>query len=72
MVPLFEYISSAVVNGELPRDFSLPDLTDDKNELRWADGARDGVTMYHISIPEISKDDRTLISDAVRAASRRD
>lgn len=72
MAALYEYISSAVVNGELPRDFSLPSLTEDENELKWADGALDGVTMYHMSIPEISEDDRTLISDAVRAASNRD
>lgn len=72
MAALFEYISSAVVNGELPEDFSLPSLTDDETELKWADGAHDGVTMYHMAIPEISKDDRTLISDAVRAASKRD
>ena len=56
---LFEYISSAVVNGELPEDFSLPSMTDDENEVKWADGAMDGVTMYHMSIPEIGKDDRT-------------
>ena len=72
MITLFEYISSAVVDGELPGDFSLPDLTDDENELKWADGALDGVTMYHMAIPEISKEDRVLISDAVRAASKRD
>lgn len=69
---LFEYIYSAIVNGELTGDFSLPSLTDDENEVKWADGAMDGVTMYHMSIPEIGKDDRTLISDAVRAASKRD
>ena len=72
MTTLFEYISSAVVDGELPGDFSLPDLADDENELKWADGALDGVTMYHMTIPEIGKGDRTLISDAVRAASKGD
>ena len=72
MAALFEYIASAAVNGELPEDFSLPGLTDDETELKWADGALDGVTMYHMTIPEITKDDRTLISDAVRAADMRD
>ena len=72
MAKLFEYIASSVVNGELPGDFSLPSLTDDENELRWADGALDGVTMYHMTIPEVSKDDLTLMSDAVRSASSRD
>jgi hypothetical protein len=72
MASLFEYISSAVVDGELPGDFSLPSLEDDENEIKWADGALDGVTMYHMSVREISKDDRTLIADAVRAASKKD
>ena len=72
MTALFEYISSAVVNGELPNGFSLPSLTKDETEVNWADGALDGVTMYHMGMPEISKDDRTLMADAVRAAAGRD
>lgn len=72
MTSLYEHIASAVVDGELPRDFSLPVLTENENEIKWADGAQDGVTLYHMTIPEISEDDRVLISDAVRAASNRD
>ena len=72
MTSLYEYIASAVVDGELPRDFSLPSLTENENEIKWADGALDGVTVYHMHIPEISKDDHTLISDAVRSASGKD
>ena len=69
---LFEYISSAAVNGELPGDFSLPDITEGGNGIKWADGAMDGVTLYHTSIPEVSEDDRMLMSDAIRAAAKRD
>ena len=72
MTSLFEYISSSVVDGELPEDFSLPDITEDEDEIKWADGAQEGVFLYHMVPPELSKDDRTLISDAVRAASMRD
>ncbi len=71
MEPLFEYISSAIVNGELPRDFSLPASGDD-HEIMWADGAQDGVALYHMNDPEISRDDLTLISDAVRSADKKD
>ena len=71
MASLHEYISSAVVNGELPADFSLPD-TGDRGAVKWADGAMDGVTVYHTHIPELSKDDHTLMSDAVRAAGQGD
>ena len=72
MTSLYEYIASAVVDGGLPADFSLPALTEDENGINWADGALDGVTLYHMGIPEISRDDHTLVTDAVRAAAKRD
>ena len=40
---LFEYISSAVIDGELPEDFTLPVLSEDDSQIVWADGALDGV-----------------------------
>ena len=72
MASLFEHIASAVVDGELPEGFSLPDETKDGHVLKWADGALDGVTIYHTMIPEVSKEELTLISDAVRAASKKE
>lgn len=69
MDTLFEIISSAVVNGELPRDFSLPDVPGEEGGIRWADGAMDGVTLYHMAIPEVSEEDHMLMSDAIRAAA---
>ncbi len=65
---LYQIISEAVVNGELPRTFSLPPLTEDENELRWADGALDGVTLYHMGIPSLSKEHRKQMERAVQAA----
>ena len=32
----------------------------------------DGVGMYHMHIPELSEEERTLMTDAVRAAGKRD
>lgn len=72
MTSLFEYIASAVVDGKLPADFSLPKLHDDETMLLWADGALDGVSIYHMGGSELSKDDHILMSDAVRAASKKD
>lgn len=67
---LYQYISAAVVDGELPRGFSLPPLSDDENQLIWADGAMDGVGMYHMSVPELSEDNRELMHKAVGAAAK--
>lgn len=72
MEPLYESIASAAVNGELPRDFSLPDDSAGESGIKWADGAQDGVSIYHMGTPEISKDVMMLISDAVRAADMKD
>ena len=52
--PLFEYISDAVVNGELPRDFSLPqDLChDDADDITGAPHMAAGVAVpvfYEVS-----------------------
>ncbi len=68
---LFKIISSAVVDGELPKDFSLPRSTKDENEIVWADGAMDGVGMYHMWVSEMSEENHELMAKAVRTASDR-
>ncbi len=40
---LFEVIKENLVNGELPDDFSLPREEAGEGELKWEDGAMDGV-----------------------------
>lgn len=66
---LYEVISSAVVDGELPQDFSLPKQSDGENEIIFADGALDGVGVYHMGHPEMSDEDKKLMSKAVKAAA---
>lgn len=68
---LYEIIFEAYKDGELPRDFSLPD---EKNSsgLRFADGAMDGISLYHIGAPQITDEIRESIKSAVDAASHRD
>ena len=47
---LFEYIKRHITDGRLPADFSLPEKEEAEAEgkLRFADGALDGITMYHM------------------------
>lgn len=71
-ISLFGFIANAVVDGELPEDFTLPRLPADEGSLPWADGAEDGVYMYHVNSSEMPDDDRTLMENAVRAASEGD
>ena len=70
--PLFKYISDAVVNGELPEDFSLPKLSDDNCVIAYADGAIDGIGIYHMQAKELSESDLSLIAEAIQAVSIRD
>lgn len=66
---LYEYISSAVIDGELPKDFNLPKLTDKEDKIAWADGALDGVGIYHMGYSEPSDESNALMEKAVRAAA---
>lgn len=44
---IYELIKSSIqANGELPEDFKLPPK--DPNGVPWADGALDGVSIYHL------------------------
>lgn len=65
---LYNTIVSAVVDGELPADFSLPQNAGE-GELRWSDGAMDGVAIYHMGFHEISEEEKKLMEEAVQAAS---
>ena len=70
--PLFKYISDAVVNGELPEDFSLPKLSDDNCVIAYADGAIDGIGIYHMQAKELTESDLSLIAEAIQAVNNRD
>ncbi|MCR5060449.1 MAG: hypothetical protein K6A80_05375 [Saccharofermentans sp.] len=66
---LYSIISSSLVNGELPVDFSLPAIQNGK-EPKWADGAQDGVLVSHWGRNDsISDEDQDLMQRAVAAAS---
>ncbi|WP_295092242.1 hypothetical protein [Ruminococcus sp.] len=62
---IYELLAANVVNGHLPDDFSLPKPpSTDPTQLRWADGAMDGVSMYHMGFPKITEKHMQVISDA--------
>ncbi|MBR4455897.1 MAG: hypothetical protein IKS32_06710 [Solobacterium sp.] len=63
---LYERIRNSTVNGELPKEFSLP--SPEGEEWLWADGAFDGVALYHTTLEE--PDDETIgrMGEALRAA----
>ena len=67
-ISLYKYISSAVIDGHLPEDFSLLQIIND-NEPGWMDGALDGVCIFHTMFSDMSDEERTLMIKAVNAAS---
>lgn len=67
-IPIYELIKKAMVNGEIPRDFSLFIKED---EVLFADGAKDGISYYHFGTSEVSDEDYNTMSKAISEASDR-
>lgn len=65
---IYEIISENEENGKLKDDFSLPS-DDDKETLQFADGAMDGMSIYHIAPYQADEEDFKLIETAVNMAS---
>ena len=62
---LYDVIKENLIDGELPDTFSLPkDEDDDPNKIKWADGARDGVSIYHMRQPDVSDEQIKIVADA--------
>lgn len=69
--PLLQVILSALVDGELPDSFSLPS-NNNEDGFSFADGAQDGIYIYHMSHDGIDTNDTKLIKEAIIAISNRD
>lgn len=67
---LYEIIVEALVNGELPVGFSLPEKVE--NGIAWMDGAADGVCVYHMSSGEEGDKAKDIMGEALKAATRGD
>ena len=52
---IYEYITDNVVDGHLPRDFNLGPFRKGDRAL-FADGAVDGIAIYHTTPPELPAD----------------
>ena len=65
--PLYRLIAASVVNGALPADFSLPKEPGSPQSL-WADGALDGVSLYHMAPQEVEEEQKGLLFSALDCA----
>ena len=66
---IYESIKKATVDGQLPDDYSLSDLTDGEGDVSFADGALDGITMYHMPPFEMTESDYQVMTEAINAAN---
>ncbi len=66
--PIYEHIMSSVVDGKLPVDFSLVEYDESDFKIRMADGAMDGISVYHMSRPTLPEDIVGTIAQALEAA----
>lgn len=55
----YKLIEDSIVDGALPKDFSLP-VEDENEKLRFMDGAKDGISIYHTAMKKL---DETAIKD---------
>ncbi len=64
---IYELLAANVVNGRLPDNFSLPKPpSTDPTQIRWADGAMDGVSMYHMGFPKITDNHMQIMAEAFK------
>ena len=68
--PLLKVVAEALdESGRLPEGFSLPEKNAEEGSISWADGAQDGVLMYHTERRAMSPEEQSLMADAVWAVS---
>ena len=65
---IYEIIKSSIVDGKLPKSFSLPKLHAE-DEMVFVDGGLDGIYTYHMYLPEMSKEDYSMMVEAISLAS---
>lgn len=74
---LYEYISAKAkpfLNGGDEMDFTISDdfKDNESNGIPFADGAYDGIAVYHMGSPEMSNETRELMISALKIASTGD
>lgn len=61
---IYDIINENLINGELPIDFSLTAALGE-DDLGYADGAYDGITLYHIGRSDVTPESMELIDRLV-------
>ncbi len=65
--PIYELISENIQDGVLNKEFSLP--KEESNHVPFADGAMDGISVYHMGASDLNEEERMFIENAIRFAS---
>lgn len=66
---IFEHISSHIEDGRLACGFCLADFDEPDSPVRFADGALDGISVYHMAAPALPESVEDDIFEALLAAS---
>ncbi len=67
-ISLYNYITNNVDSeGRLPKTFSLPDETSG-NGMRFADGALDGISIYHMGHTPLSDEEKARLGELMTLA----
>lgn len=65
---LFLLVANSIdENGELPEDFHLPQ--EEEQQFMFADGAQDGIYIYHMGHSPLSREDDNKLGELIRMAS---
>ena len=65
---LYEYILQGIKDGQLGHSFSLPRI-EEENGICFADGAMDGITVYHMGRTHLDASGTKLMIKALKCAS---
>lgn len=71
MKAIFDIIREAMVDGELPANFHLPD-NGEGGSISWAEGAMDGILIYHAGTPNLTEEQYALMCKILDAAGEDD
>lgn len=69
---IYEVIKASLVDGRLPEDFSLPKDEDSDQNLPFADGAMDGIYIYHMPHTPMTDEDQAQMGKAMACLNRAD
>jgi len=70
-MPVYELILKNIRKGELPESFSLPSDPEDQSSI-FADGAMDGICIYHSVRTEMGPEEKKLMIKALNHAAAAD